>query len=114
MFQRTHQVMSEFKDEDKYVGLTKRQLCWAVPGVFLILFFSKIFLGLHLIELAMFVDIIIIGFVAVMMLVKLPADRLYLTGGGLFLQTVLLRIILRKFKKNRVIYTKLHSGATIL
>lgn len=113
MFQRTHQVMSEFKDEDKYVGLTKRQLCWAIPGVFLILFFTKLFLGMHLIEAAMFVDIIIIGFTAVMMIIKLPEDRMYLTGGGLFLQTVLLRIVLRKFKKNRVIYTKLHSGTSL-
>ncbi len=101
----TYNTLREFVDEDRYFGLTKRQLAWALPGVGLCFMFGTFFGKLGLVEVAIFLDLLIAIFCAVMMLGKLPSSK-YLTGGGLFVQDVLLRIIARKLGKNRIIYTR--------
>lgn len=101
----TYSTLREFKDEDRYFGLTKRQLAWAMPGVGLCGLIGTFFGKLGLIEAAIFIDLLVIGFCALMMLGKLPSTK-YLTGGGLFVQDILIRVIARKMGKNRVIYTK--------
>lgn len=102
----TYKIPNEFKDEDKYFRIfTKSQLKYlaiaVIIGIGLLVFFSK--LGLMPVGLTLCI-IVILG-VAVCVMLPIPEDK-YLIGGGEMLGTIVIRVLVKKLKINKVIYMK--------
>lgn len=103
-----HEWPEEFKDEDKWLFLTKRQ--WVIMGIGLLigggLVALTVSLGLSFfLPITLTIAFVILILAAVVAGATIP-DRFYLFGSGLRIEQVALRLFLKKRKKNKVIYTK--------
>lgn len=98
-------VPREFKDEDKWFRyFTKKQ---ALVLILVLLADYKLIMASapHGMVIAAVIVSILITLVAVgMVMIELPVDVMFLTGGGITLDQWLFRVILRKSR--RVLYTK--------
>lgn len=98
-------VPSEFKDEDKWFRyFTKKQAAVLVSSLLidyrLVMAASPKGLLLPAAVAAVIFTVLTVGVV----MVELPVDAMFLTGGGITLDQWLFRLFLRK--RRRVIYTK--------
>jgi len=103
-----HDWTKEFRDEDKWLFLTKRQ--WLILGLgalvdFLIVSFI-VMIGLKFLLPVIFIvcGLIFIAFVVVAF-IEVP-DNWYLFGSGLQIEKILLRLLLKQRKSEKKIYTK--------
>ncbi len=98
-------VPGEFKDEDKWFRyFTKKQAAVLVASLLvdyrLVMAASPKGLLLPVAAAAVIFTVLTVG----MVMVELPVDAMFLTGGGITLDQWLFRLFLRK--RQRVIYTK--------
>lgn len=98
-----YQIPAEYKDEDRWWKFTKRQLVYVIIGLMIDYFFFKIFQPMGLSVVWIFLDVVVSLFFGIIAMVPIPQSR-YLHGGGMMLEAVILRMLMRKF--NRVLYTK--------
>lgn len=94
----------QLQDEDKYGPFTKTQIVYIVVTLLLcagIFLFSKMF---YLEIVGMAIDMLLIE-IAFLMNCKMPSEK-YLFGGGIKIETLLLRIVKKKLKKYKVIFVK--------
>lgn len=102
-----HDWPEEFRDEDKWVFLTKRQ--WIIIGIGVLI--GAGIVGLfYLLGLGAIVQIAFIlaalVFIAAVLTAFIPMpERFYLFGGGVRLEILLFRLIKHKWKGSRVIWT---------
>lgn len=98
----------EFKDEDKWVYLTKRQWLIVGIGVFIDFLWIGLFILLKLTFLlpVVFIPAVVILAAAFVIAVFPVPDNWYLYGSGLNIEVVLFRLLKKKRKKEKVIYTK--------
>lgn len=102
-------VPREFKDEDKWFRyFTKKQAAVLVVTL-LVDYRMLMWASAHGILLFAVILSILLTVTAVgMVMIQLPVDVMFLTGGGITLEQWLFRVILRKAK--RVVYTKNMEG----
>lgn len=98
-------VPREFKDEDKWFRyFTKKQalvlVLTALADYRLIMFATRYDMVIPAIIVSILLTLIMGG----MVMIQLPVDVMFLTGGGITLDEWLFRVALRKCRK--VIYTK--------
>lgn len=98
-------VPREFKDEDKWFRyFTKKQalvlVLTALADYRLIMFAARYDMVIPAIIVSILLTLIMGG----MVMIQLPVDVMFLTGGGITLDEWLFRVALRKYRK--VIYTK--------
>jgi hypothetical protein len=98
-----YQIPAEYKDEDRWWKFTKRQLVYVIIGLMIDYFFFKIFQPMGLSVVWIFLDVVVSLFFGIIAMVPIPQSS-YLHGGGMMLEAVILRMLMRKF--NRVLYTK--------
>ena len=103
----TFNVFRGISDEDKYAGLTKTQ--WIIIGSGILLCMPILRLTSSIGKMVfifgiIFSVIIMIAF-GIIALFPIPQEK-YLYGGGYRMEIILFRILMRKIKKNRVIYVK--------
>ena len=113
MVNRTHPVMSELKDEDKWLKyFTMKQLLYYFVAIALGIGVTVLLHRLFHAEAVGFVVIIVNVALAVILQLKIPesGDK-YIIGGGMPLQTILIRVIKKNLPKNRVIYVKNHDAS---
>ena len=101
-----YRIPKEFKDEDKWFRFfTKRQLIYAIVA----LAFDAIALMLSYSFNVLLVGIILSEIVSIVMMafafITIPTEQ-YMYGGGYLLSTIVLRVIIRRRKKNRILYVK--------
>lgn len=100
-----YQIPTEIKDQDKwFTYFTKKQ---AVVLVATGILDYRMIMGAGsngMLLPAILISILITGVMAALVLIHLPADELFLSGGGIMLDQWLLRIYIRK--KNKIIYVK--------
>ena len=94
---------AEYKDEDRWWKFTKRQLVYVIIGLMIDYFFFKIFQPMGLSVVWILLDVVVSLFFGIIAMVPIPQSS-YLHGGGMMLEAVILRMLMRKF--NRVLYTK--------
>ena len=104
----THSVPMEFQDEDKWLKFFNKVQIIALGltlgiGVLIIRGFAAI----HATAIGVFIAIILLIVVGIIVMVNIPNSK-YLWGGGQKVSTILLRLILRRFK--RTIYTKNYNS----
>lgn len=98
-------VPREFKDEDKWFRYFNKKQALILVLTGLADYRLVMFAANHdLVMIAIIVAIILTLLVGGVIMIKLPVDVMFLTGGGITLDEWLLRIILRKCHK--VIYAK--------
>ena len=113
MIPRTHPVMSELKDEDKWLKFfTVKQLIYygvaIAIGVGLTVLLHRLFHA----EVIGFMVIIINVCLAFLLQKNIPNDGdKYIIGGGMPLQTILIRLLKKRLKRNRVIYVKNYDAS---
>lgn len=113
MVNSTHPVMSELKDEDKWLKyFTVKQLIYYGVAIALGIGVTVILHRLFHAEAVGFVVIIVNVALAVILQLKIPdsGDK-YIIGGGMPLQMILLRVIKKSLPKNRVIYVKNYDAS---
>lgn len=98
-------VPREFKDEDKWFRyFTKKQ---AVVLILVLLTDYRLIMAAAphgMVIAAVIVSVLMTLAAGSMVMIELPADVMFLTGGGITLDQWLFRVILRKCR--RVLYTK--------
>ena len=102
-----HDWPEEFRDEDIWLFLTKRQWVIMLTGVALGGLVVGIFIKLHLtaiIGLAFIIAGLILIAAAVVAFITMP-DRYYLFGGGERLEIILFRLFKKCRKRSKVIWT---------
>lgn len=108
MSQGVHEVPEEFQDEDKWFFLTKRQ--WGILLPVLVFDFGVISFVIK-VGLSFFLPLVIILLAlisiaaAVVAFFEVPQNW-YLYGSGMKIERVLFRLLKKKRRKNRKIYTK--------
>lgn len=104
----TYKTFGQIKDEDKYLRFfTKRNIIWTAIGLSIsvgVMFLSK---AMNASKVGAVVSFIIVVSFAAISFVRIPTDK-YLSGGGLFLTTLLQRYFMRRIGKNKVLYCKYH------
>lgn len=113
MVNRTHPVMSELKDEDKWLKyFTMKQLLYYFVAIALGIGVTVLLHRFFHAEAVGFVVIIVNVALAVILQLKIPesGDK-YIIGGGIPLQTILIRVIKKNLPKNRVIYVKNYDAS---
>lgn len=98
-----YEIPAEYKDEDRWWKFTKRQLVYVAVCIGLDVLFFRMFQSLGLTAVWIVLDILITVFLAVIAFTAIPKSN-YLHGGGMMLEAILLRVILRKM--HRVLYVK--------
>lgn len=101
-----YNIPKEYKDEDKWFRFfTKVQLLFigAAAGISigLIVLFNK----LNATPVGVVLTVVTLIVAVILAFVNIPANK-YMTGGGLKLRTMLLRLIIKRQRKNRVLYVK--------
>ena len=100
-------VPREFKDEDKWFRYFNKKQAVVLVLTLLADYRMLVAASEHGLVLPALVAAVLLTLVAAgIVMVQLPADVMFLTGGGITLDQWLFRVILRKSR--RVIYTK-HS-----
>lgn len=113
MVSRTHPVMSELKDEDKWLKyFTRKQLIYYGVAIALGVGVTVILHNLFHAEAVGFVVIIVNIALAIILQLKIPesGDK-YIIGGGMPLQMILIRMLKKSLPKNRVIYVKNYTAS---
>jgi len=100
-----HKVTDPFKDEDKWLWLTKRQLFMLVPVVLLCWGIIKQTFQWGILPVGIIISVLLLIMVGVIMLVKVPPEK-YLFGSGVHLEVILMRRIKKILPWNKKIYTK--------
>ena len=103
----SHDWPEEFRDEDIWLFLTKRQWVILLIGVALGGLVVGIFIKLHLtaiIGLAFVIAGLILIAAAVVAFITMP-ERYYLFGGGERLEKILFRLFKKCLKRSKVIWT---------
>ena len=100
------EVPQPLQDEDKWFGLTKRQLLIVLLGILLtasvILFFAL--LSVYLIGVVF--GVLILGISIFIAAYEVEPEK-YIYGCGLHLEIILLRLLKKRlFKRNRRVYTR--------
>lgn len=115
MRREAYEVPDEFRDEDKWFGLTKRQ--WAILGpvalIVVILVIATISAGLTLFLPIVFIlcGVLILAGIIVAFF-EMPYHW-YLFGSGFKIERILFRILRKKLsKKSKTIYTKHYDNGT--
>jgi hypothetical protein len=102
----SYKIPKEFKDEDKWFKFfTKRQLIYAAAIIFIdvnVVKFTHLF---HLEVLGIIVAILVTLILGGMAFITMPADK-YLIGGGMSLESLILRLFLKYQPSNKKIYVK--------
>lgn len=98
-----YRIPTEYKDEDRWWKFTKRQLVYLAMGLAIDYVTFRILSPFGLITIWILLAVPISIFFLVIAMVPIPNSQ-YLHGGGMMLEAVILRIIMRKFK--RVLYVK--------
>lgn len=98
-------VPREFKDEDKWFRYFNKKQALVLVLTLLADYRMLVAASEHgLVLPALVVAVLLTLVIAGVVMVQLPVDVMFLTGGGITLDQWLFRVILRKCK--RVIYTK--------
>ncbi len=92
------------RDEDKWLGMTKKQLLYLIITAVLSINILRITNAMHLFIVGIIEVILLIIFVALLCFVKIPYKN-YLTGGGLTAEQFFLRCVHRRRKCNRKVYS---------
>lgn len=106
-----HEVPEEFRDEDKWLYLTKRQWAIILPAVALAVavVFFVISTGLAmLLPLVIIVMMLLLFAAAAVALFELP-EKWYLIGNRVKIEKVAFRYLKKKWKSKKV-YTKHHDN----
>lgn len=112
MISRTHPIMTELKDEDKWLKFfTIKQLIYYAIAIVIGILATLILKNIHL-EAVGFVMIIVNIAIAFLLQMKIPesGDK-YIIGAGMPLQTILFRLLKKLLPKNRVIYVKNYDSS---
>jgi len=100
-----YKVPRELQDEDKWLKFfTKRQLAILIVALLIDLGLITIFQKLHIVVVGVVLALIILISAAAVVYLKMPRSR-HTHGGGLGLDTIVLRILKRKRSKNKVVFT---------
>lgn len=105
----TYKIPRPIKDEDKWFKLTKKQWLYLGVGIAIAYVAFKIFTLIHIDLIAYVVAVIAIGVCFMIGTFKMPDDK-YIIGGGTKLDTLAKRLILKRFKKYKVLYVKNYGG----
>lgn len=98
-------VPREFKDEDKWFRYFNKKQAVVIVGTLLMDYRMIMTASGHGLVLPAIVVAIILTLVAGgVVMIRLPVDVMFLTGGGITMDEWLFRVLLRKSR--RVIYTK--------
>jgi len=100
-----HKVPEPFKDEDKWLFLTKRQLVILVPAVIICGGLLIQTFRWNILPIGIILSVWLLIVAGAIMIVKIPEDR-YLFGSGLYLEVMAFRVLKKKLPKNKVLYTK--------
>lgn len=98
-----YRIPAEYKDEDKWWKFTKRQIVYIAIALAIDWLMYKIFQPMGLTVVWLVIDAIVSVLFLLIAMVQIPTSQ-YLYGGGMMLEAVVLRVIMRKF--HRVLYTK--------
>ena len=104
-----HKVPEPFKDEDKWIKLTNRQICIALPVVILCGAVLTVTWNWGILPIGIILSILLLILGGICMLVKIPEDK-YLFGSGLYLEQLAFRILKKKLPMNKKIYTKFYDN----
>lgn len=98
-------IPREFKDEDKWFRYFNKKQAATLIITLLADYRFLIFANNHgfLMPALVMAILFTLGIAAIIM-IELPTDAMFLTGGGITLEHCLIRVLIRK--KNRVIYVK--------
>lgn len=100
-----YQIPSDVKDQDKWFRFFNKKQAVVLFFIFLLDYRVLMWAGAHHLLLpALFITLLLTGVAASIVLIPLPADVLYLSGGGIMLDQWLIRIFIRK--KEKVLYVK--------
>lgn len=102
----SYKTPAPFKDEDKWFRFfTKRALVYVLVALFIggiqILFFQK----LHLTLIGMTIFVLLLACAIVLGFGKMPPEK-YLFGGGERFEALVIRLFIKRRKKNRCLYLK--------
>lgn len=102
----TYKIPSEFKDEDKWFKFfTLRQL-FALIGIGALCFIVfRLFSIIHMRFIGACIDVAILIIGIMCIYAPVPEEK-YLIGGGQPFRVILLRMVRKRMKKNRIIYIK--------
>ena len=107
-----HEVPDKLKDEDKWFKLTVRQLAIIAPTLVILLLINiAVFNSALRSVFPLFVIIsgIILTLAVVVAFFEMPDDK-YMFGSGLKFEVIAIRLIKKRFKKNKKIYTKHYNN----
>lgn len=107
-----YEVMEEFKDEDKYIGLTIRQWFILLPVAVFIIFtiWFVVSRGLELLLPLVIIFMALIAIAAIIVAVFELPQNWYLFGNYVTIEKLLIRILAKKLRRNQVIYTKHYNN----
>lgn len=105
----TYKIPRPFKDEDKWFKLTKKQWLFVGIGLSIAYLAFRVFTMIHLQVLAYVVAVLSIGVCFMIGTFKMPGDK-YIIGGGTKLDVLAKRVIIKRFKKYKVLYIKNYGG----
>lgn len=104
----TFKTFGQMKDEDKYLRFfTKRNIIWSFIGIVIDCGILQIAKATGTVTFGIVLSAVVFVFFAGISFVKMPVSR-YMSGGGLFLTTILMKLLMRRFGSNRALYTKYH------
>jgi hypothetical protein len=105
----SYQIPKEFKDEDKWFRyFTKKQLIFVGGAIFLSVVITSFFSGLGLIKVGISISEVILLLTIAVAFIRIPTDR-YLIGGGYHIMQILMRLVIKRLKQNRILYVKNYS-----
>ena len=113
MISRIRPVMSELKDEDRWLKyFTIKQLIYYGIAIFIGIVETMLLHRLFHAEAIGFVLIIVNVAISVLLQLKIPdGNDKYIIGGGMPLQLIVFRLVLKSIPKNRVIYVKNYEAS---
>lgn len=100
-----HRVPDPLQDEDKWLGLTKRQLLIILLPLMLAVVLIKVSVSLGLLPIGIFLVVVLLVMTGTFLLVEVPPEK-YLLGSGNKLEKIAFRLLIKKLPINKKIYTK--------
>lgn len=106
----SYKVPPELNDETKILKLFSRKQFFLIAGFVIAGFVLMVlFIALNLFPIGLLLFLLISAIGLLLVMTKVP-EHLYLIGCGNTFFTVVVRILRKKKKKNRVIYTKNYNN----
>lgn len=102
------EVPEPLKDEDKWFGMTKRQLAILLPCALVCIGLTTFFSGFHMYLVGIALSVVIMGGAVFITFYSIGPDK-YLYGCGLKIEVVLFRIIKKKLPWNKKVYTRINE-----